>query len=131
MEGSKQFIKETKVKKLEKARSLWNEDLAAELHRPVRRHFPRRRVEVKAIDDIWGADLVEMQEWSKVNKGYRYMLNIIDIFSRYAFSVPLLNKTGEATLAGFKKVVKESGRIPKRIWWDAGKEFYNKHMNEW
>jgi len=48
----------------------WNEKLASELHKPVRTHFQRRRVEVKAIDDIWGADLVKMQEWSKKNKGF-------------------------------------------------------------
>ena len=52
----------------------WNEKLADELHKPVRRQFQRRQVEVKKIADIWGVDLKKMQEWSKHNKGYRYML---------------------------------------------------------
>jgi len=97
----------------------------------VRRHFQRRLVKVKHIDDIWGADLVEMQEWSKVNKGFRYMLNVIDVFSKFAWSIPLKDKTGKVTLDAFKQIVKESGRIPKYIWVDEGKEFYNKYMNEW
>ena len=83
------------------------------------------------IDDTWGCDLVEMQEWSKQNKGYRYMLNVIDIFSKYAWSIPLKDKTGKSILDGFKQIVKESNRIPKNIWVDEGKEFYNKLMNEW
>ena len=72
-----------------------------------------------------------MQEWSKVNKGFRYMLNVIDVFSKFAWSIPMKDKTGETTLSGFKQIVKESGRIPKFIWVDEGKEFYNKLMTEW
>ena len=72
-----------------------------------------------------------MQEWSKENKGYRYMLNAIDVFSKYAWSVPLKDKTGMTVLNGFKQIVKESERKPKNIWVDQGKEFYNKNVNEW
>ena len=101
------------------------------MHKPVRRKFNRQHVNVFEIDDTWGADLVEMQELSKQNKGYRYMLNVIDIFSKYAWSVPLKDKTGNSVLDGFKQIVKLSERIPKKIWVDEGKEFYNKLMNEW
>jgi hypothetical protein len=83
------------------------------------------------VDDVWGADLVEMQEWSRVNKGYRYMLNVIDVFSKYAWSVPLKDKRGETTTEAFKLIVRSSGRIPKHLWVDQGKEFYNKNMDEW
>jgi hypothetical protein len=72
-----------------------------------------------------------MQEWSKVNKGFRYMLNVIDVFSKYAWSIPLKDKTGITTLNAFKEIVKSSGRIPKHIWVDQGKEFYNKNVDEW
>jgi len=72
-----------------------------------------------------------MQEWSNENKGYRYMLNVVDVFSKYAWSVPLKDKTGMTVLNGFKQIVKESERKPKNIWVDQGKEFYNKNMNEW
>jgi Chromo (CHRromatin Organisation MOdifier) domain len=72
-----------------------------------------------------------MQEWSKVNKGYRYMLNVIDIFSKYAWSIPLKDKKGTTVLDGFKQIVNESKRIPKKIWVDEGKEFYNKDVTGW
>jgi len=47
------------------------------------------------VNDVWSCDLVEMQEWSKQNKGFRYMLNVIDVLSKYAWSIPLKNKTGK------------------------------------
>lgn len=83
------------------------------------------------MDDVWGADLVEMQEWSRENKGYRYMLNVIDVFSKYAWSVPLKDKKGETTTEAFKLIEKSSGRLPNHLWVDGGKEFYNKHMTVW
>jgi len=72
-----------------------------------------------------------MQEWSKVNKGFRYMLNVVDVFSKYAWSIPMKDKTGQTTLDGLKLIVKQSGRIPKFIWVDEGKEFYNKITTDW
>ena len=94
------------------------------------------------MDDVWSCDLVEMQEWSKQNKGYRCMLNIVDCFSKYAWSVPLKDKSAKVVLAAFKLVVKQlrDGRgaeipqrsaAPKHIWVDEGKEFYNKDMTAW
>ena len=80
---------------------------------------------------MWGCDLVEMQEWNYQNKGFRYMLNIIDVFSKYAWSIPLKDKKGTTVAQSFKYIVKQSGRIPKHIWVDKGKEFYNKNMNDW
>jgi hypothetical protein len=59
------------------------------------------------------------------------MLNVIDIFTKFAWSIPLKDKTGKSILDGFKQIVKESNRIPKNIWVDEGKEFYNKLMDEW
>jgi len=107
------------------------ENLADELHKPIRRHFQRRRVISHEIDEIWSCDLVEMQEWFKVNNGFRYMLNVVDVFSKFAWSIPLKDKTAETTLNAFKLILKQSGRIPKFIWVDEGKEFYNKLMTEW
>jgi transposase InsO family protein len=72
-----------------------------------------------------------MQEWSKENKGYRYMLNVVDVFSKYAWSIPLKDKTGITTLNAFKQIVESSKRKPKHLWVDQGKEFYNKNIDEW
>jgi Chromo (CHRromatin Organisation MOdifier) domain len=72
-----------------------------------------------------------MQEWSKLNKGYRYMLNVIDVFSKYVWSIPLRDKKGTTVLDAFIQIVNESNRIPKHIWVDEGKEFYNKDITSW
>ena len=60
-------------------------DIATELHKPIRHKFKKRRVVVLNIDSIWSADLKDMQSFSKQNKHYKYLLNVIDLFSRYAF----------------------------------------------
>jgi hypothetical protein len=80
---------------------------------------------------VWGCDLVEMQEWNYQNKGFRYMLNVIDVFSKYAWSIPLKDKKGTTVEQAFRRIVEQSDRIPKHIWVDKGKEFYNKNMDEW
>jgi len=109
----------------------WNEELADELHAPVRKKFHRRSVISYGVDDVWSCDLVEMQEWSRQNKGYRYMLNAVDVHSKFAWSIKLLDKKGKTVLEAFKQIVKTSGRKPRHIWVDEGKEFYNKDMDAW
>ena len=130
------FKTETNFKKLEEGSNEKEvvgpfELLTDELHKPTKRKFERRRVIVFEIDDIWGADLVEVQEWSQKNKGFRYMLNIIDIFSKFVWCIPLKDKTGQTVSDAFKQVVKETNRQPQKLWVDEGKEFYNKLMNDW
>ena len=58
--------------------------LAEELHKPITKKFPLRRVMVSGPNEIWSADLIDMREFSKDNKGYNYLLNVIDIFSKYS-----------------------------------------------
>ena len=55
-----------------------------ELHKQVRKNYPRRRVQIRGIDETWQADLVEIIPYFKINKGFRYLLTVIDIFSKYA-----------------------------------------------
>ena len=59
------------------------------------------------------------------------MLNVVDVWSKYAWSIPLKDKTAITTLNAFKEIVASSKRIPKHIWVDQGKEFYNKSMDLW
>ena len=80
----------------------------------LKRNFPRRRVIARSVDDIWGADLVEMQQFSKWNKGYRYLIMLIDCFSKFGWIAPIKNKTGESIAEAFEKIFKE-GRIPKYL----------------
>ena len=107
----------------------WQQQLADELHKPIRRNFTRRHVIVNHIDEIWASDLVEMQQFSKWNKGYKYLLMVIDVFSKYGWIVPLKDKKGETVAEAFQNIFKE-GRKPRYLWTDKGKEFYNKHLKE-
>lgn len=102
-----------------------------EVHHRVVRKFPRRRVEVYRVDEIWALDLASMETVSKYNEGYKYILCIIDVFSKYAWCVPLKNKTGPSILEAIKLVVDESDRSPEKIWVDQGGEFYNKGFQDW
>ena len=61
----------------------WLSLLATQLHKPVKRNFPKRRVLSNGMDEIWAADLVEMGKFSKWNKGIRYLLMVIDVFSKF------------------------------------------------
>ena len=105
--------------------------LADEMHRQRRVHFPRRPVLVHGIDDIWSADLVDMQAFAKYNKRFKFMLTVIDLFSRYAWAVPLKDKTGASVRDAFQRIVRTSKRKPGKLWVDEGKEFYNNTMKKW
>jgi len=94
-----------------------------ELHKPVRHRFPRRSIIIKGLDDLWQADLVEMIPYNRENKGYKYILMVIDTFSKYLWARPVKNKTGEEVTKAMKDVLKE--RKPDNLQTDHGKEFYN------
>ena len=102
--------------------------LAEELHKPVRRKFKRRRVLVNGIDKIWAPDLADMQAFSKFNRGIKYLLAVIDVFSKYGWLIPLKDKTGKSVASALKTIFKE--RKPEMMWVDKGKEFYNKDVKE-
>ena len=104
----------------------WTSPLADELHKPVRHRFTKRYVFVRNVDDVFGVDLVDMQALSRVNKGYKYILMVEDIFSKYGWAVPLKNKTGVVVRDGLASIFEEA--TPKKLWSDYGKEFYNKEV---
>ncbi len=98
------------------------EQLADELHKPIFTKFQRRKVYSKEVDYIWSADLIELNN----DKGYKYALTVIDLRSRYAWVVPLKNKTGNTLMLAFQQIFNKSKRKPKKLWTDEGREFYNK-----
>ena len=104
----------------------WQEKLADELLASIRRNFTRWRVIVNHIDEIWASDLVEMQKFSKWNKGYRYLLMVIDVFSKYGWIIPLKDKKGESVTKAFETIFRD--REPQYLWVDKGKEFHDKHL---
>ena len=82
-------------------------------------------------DNIWGADLADMQLFSKFNKGFRFLLCVIDIFSKYVWVVPLKDKKGVSIVDAFQKILDDSNRKPNKIWVDKGSEFYNNSFKKW
>ena len=91
----------------------------------------KRKVYSSFRYNIWGADLADMQLLSKFNKGFRFLLCVIDIFSKYAWVVPLKDKKGISIVNAFQKILKESNRKPNKIWVDKGSEFYNNSFKKW
>ena len=107
----------------------WSQQLADELHKPITRNFQKRRVISNGIDDIWAADLVEMQKFSKWNKGIRYLLMVIDVFSKYGWIRVLKDKKTESVSKAFDDILK-SKRKPEMLWTDKGSEFISKHFKD-
>ena len=101
-----------------------NYQLANELHRQTIRTFKRRKVYSSFRGNIWGVDLADMQSLSKYNKGIKYLLCAIDLFSKYAWFVPLNDKRWIATVNVFQKIISK-GRKQNKIWVDQGSEFKN------
>ena len=79
-------------------------------------------------DNIWGVNLVDMQLLSKFNKGFRFLLCVIDTYSKHAWVIPLKDKKGISIVHAFQKILKESNRKPNKIWVDKGSEFYNNYF---
>jgi transposase InsO family protein len=93
------------------------------LHRPARKNFIRNKIYVNHINEQFQADLVDMQEFSRQNKGYKYILTVIDCLSKYLWAFPLKSKTATTVIESFRKIFRE--RKPLKIQTDRGKEFDN------
>ena len=105
--------------------------LADELHKPIIKKFEKRKVYSQFKDNMWGLDLADMQSLSKKNKGIKYLLCVIDLYSKYAFVIPLKDKKGISILNAFDKIIKQYNRKPNKIWVDQGGEFYNNIFKKW
>ena len=89
--------------------------LAEELHKPIIRKLKKRTVCSRFKDNTWGADLAYMQLISNFNRRFRFLLCVIDIFSKYAWVVPLKDKKSITITNTFQKILKESNRKPNKI----------------
>ena len=105
--------------------------LADELHKPIIRKFNKSKVYLQFKDNIWEVDLADMQSLSRENKGIKYILCVIDLYSKYAFVIPLKDKKGNSIVNAFDKIIKQSNRKPNQIWVDQGGEFYNHVFEKW
>ena len=114
-------------KKLKNSSSI----LADELHKPIIRKFNKRKVYSQFEDSIWGVYLADMQSLSRKNKAIKYLLCVIDLYSKYAFVIPLKDKKGISIVNVFNKIKKQTNKKPNKIWVDQGGEFYNNVFEKW
>lgn len=101
-----------------------------ELHKAARINFPRRNTIVKGINDLYQADLIEMQPYKRINKGYRYILVVINCFTKVADASPLKDKTGKSVAAAMESLIKRGKHIIKLLQTDDGKEYFNKIFSD-
>ena len=94
-------------------------------------NLKNRKVHSPFIDNIWGVDLTDIQLISKFNKGFRFLLYVTDIYSKYAWVIPLKDKKGITITNAFHKILKYSNHKPNKIWVYKGSEFYNRSMKSW
>ena len=106
--------------------------IAQETAKPAKKVYPTRKVIANRPSEIWSVDLAVMTDNKEDNNNMAFMLNCVDVFSRFAWSVPIPNKSMEVVLDGLKQIVKDNQNVyPDKLWTDKGSEFYNKKVKEW
>ena len=112
------------------------EQLAEELRKLIIRKFKKRKVYSGFKDNIWGVDLADMQLISEFNKRFFFFFNklllcVFDIFSKYAWVVPLKDRKSIGIVNAFQKILNQSARTTNKIWVDKGSKFYNNSFKKW
>ena len=100
------------------------------LHKKIVKKFERNKIIVSGIDDTFQADLIDVSNIKEFNDDYRYILTCIDVFSKYAWAIPIKTKTAKDVLEAFKIIFKDN-RIPERLQTDEGNEFLNKILKSY
>ena len=99
--------------------------------KPPKKNYPTNKTMNKSVDDTWSSDLLDMNDYGpKNNKGYRYILVVIDNFSKFGWTIPLKNKFSQSITDAFSEIIKPSNRKPNLLETDDGKEYVNKIFNE-
>ena len=94
--------------------------------KPPRKYYLTNKTDVYHIDDIWSLDILDLKDYgSENNRGYRYVLVVIDNFSKFGWTIPLKNKNSQTIKDSFENILINSKRKPNLIETDRGKEFYN------
>lgn len=119
------FVKTVPKNKREKAKAWLEDQDAYNLHRPVRRKFPRTKIVTSGLDGQWQIDLIDVSKYAKHNDGVKFLLTAIDCFSRYAYVRPLRRKDGVEVTRAFTDILNQ-GRVPRYVQSDRGKEFLNR-----
>ena len=107
-----------------------NMQLFDELYKPIIRKFKKRKMYSSFKDNVWCVDLADMQLLSKFNKVFRFLWRVIDIYSKYAWAIPLKDKNGVSIADAFQKTLKGSNRKWNKIWVDKGSKFSNNSVKK-
>lgn len=125
------YHSETKPKEIletkSKERLVTKKQLIYTLHKPAPRKHKRNKIIVHGVDDQWEADLIDIKKFKKDNQHICYLLSVIDVFSKFAWVVPLQNKSSFAVSKGFENILKK-GRTPNKLRTDKGKVFLNNNF---
>ena len=100
-------------------------EIVKEIFSPVIKKFQRIQIQTHYKDECWSIDLIDRSSLSKYNKNYKFIFTIIDNHTKFAWAIPLKDKSGKSTTTAFKNLLETSKRKPHKIWSDRGKEFYN------
>ena len=104
-----------------KLRKLLHNQESYGLHKPVRRRFQRNHIVSAGKDDLWMADLIDMVKYKDWNKGYKYILLVVDTFSKYVWLRVQKSKSGQDVCDALKDILKTNRRVPNKIITDKGK----------
>ena len=107
--------KKKKNFKLDDIRDWLEKQDAYTLHRSIRKHFARNPYTVNNVMDVWECDLVDVRALGRFNDNYKYILSVIDVFSKFLHLVPLRSKTGTAVLSAFTSIYKDSSRRKRPV----------------
>ena len=100
-------------------------EIAKEIFSPIIKMFDRIQIQTHVKDECWSIDLIDRSSLAKYNKNYKFIFTIFDNHTKYAWAIPLKEKSGKSTTIAFKKLIETSKRKPQKVWSDRGKEFYN------
>ncbi|XP_055309919.1 uncharacterized protein LOC129573456 [Sitodiplosis mosellana] len=109
------------------------QQVVREIHRHAQKNFQRRKITMYGIADTLQADLIEMQPYAQENRGHRYILIVIDVFSKMAYAEPLLNKTGSETARAMDRILQKvrlQHHKVNNLHTDEGSEFYCQPMRQ-
>ena len=95
------------------------------MDKPIIRNVKKRAIYSGFKNNIWGVDLPDMQSLSKYNKEIKYLLCAIDLFSKYAWVVPIKDKEGVSIVDAFQNILREPNRKPNKMLVEKGSKFYN------
>ena len=105
-------------------------EIAKEIFSPVITKFDRIKIIPHYKDECWSIDLIDRASLLTYNKNYKFIFTIIDNYTKYAWAIPLKDKSGKSTTTALKSLIEKAKRKPDKIWSDRGKEFYDKTFLE-